>query len=68
MDRCWLKGIDADALPTVLCMGGFNIQWLLWAISWLSLPGRLLVLFALALHGVAGMKNFVQPTFDQTPP
>jgi len=37
----------------VLCAAGFNIRWLLRAIARLGLPGLLLALFALALHGGA---------------
>lgn len=33
MDRCWLKGIEGDALHAVLCAAGFNIRWLLRAIA-----------------------------------
>jgi len=67
MDRCWLKGAEGDALHAVLCAAGFNIRWLLRAIARLGLPGLLLALFALALHGAASMKNFVQPAFEPTP-
>jgi IS5 family transposase len=67
MDRCCLKGAEGDALQALLCAAGFNIRWLLRAIARLSLPGLLLALFALALCGGAGIRNFVQPAFEPTP-
>lgn len=39
IDRCWLKGAEADALHAVLCAAGFNIQGLLRVIARLGLPG-----------------------------
>lgn len=39
MDRCWLKGSDGDALHAVLCAAGFNIRWLLRALSRQLLAG-----------------------------
>jgi len=33
MDRCWLKGVEGDALHAVLCAAGFNIRWLMHAIA-----------------------------------
>jgi transposase, IS5 family len=33
MDRCWLQGATGDALHAVLCAAGFNIRWLLRAIT-----------------------------------
>jgi transposase, IS5 family len=33
MDRCWLGGSSGDALHAVLCAAGFNIRWLLRAIT-----------------------------------
>ena len=67
MDRCWLKGAAGDALHAVLCAAGFNIRWLLRAIARLGLPGLLLALFALALHGGASGRNLVQPALKPTP-
>lgn len=33
MDRCWLKGSEGDVLHALLCAAGFNIRWLLRAIT-----------------------------------
>jgi IS5 family transposase len=46
MNRCWLKGSEGDALHTVLCAAGFNLRWLLRAVTRMSLRFVLLVLTA----------------------
>jgi IS5 family transposase len=51
MDRCWLKGSEADALHAVLCAAGFNIRWLLRAIVRLGLAGLFFALTLLAFIG-----------------
>jgi IS5 family transposase len=33
MQRCWLKGSEGDALHAVLCAAGYNLRWLLRAIT-----------------------------------
>jgi len=33
MDRRWLKGPEGNAIHAVLCAAGFNLRWLLWAIT-----------------------------------
>lgn len=53
MDRCWLKGADGDALHAVLCAAGFNIRWLLRAISKMGLAALLLALTVMALYASA---------------
>ena len=39
MDRCWLHGAMGDALHALSCAAGYNIRWLLWAITRLGLGG-----------------------------
>ena len=50
MDRCWLSGSSGDALHAVLCAAGFNIRWLLRAITAKGLAALLLALSQLALY------------------
>jgi len=33
MDRCWLKGAVGDALHAVSCAAGFNLRWLMRAVT-----------------------------------
>ena len=53
MDRCWLQGQTGDALHAVLCAAGYNIRWLLRAITRLGLRGLLLRLFTLLARPAA---------------
>jgi IS5 family transposase len=39
MDRCWLQGAMGDALHALSCAAGYNIRWLLRAITRLGLRG-----------------------------
>jgi IS5 family transposase len=39
MDRCWLQGAMGDALHALSCAAGYNIRWLLRAITRLGLGG-----------------------------
>ncbi|MDI1260953.1 IS5 family transposase [Aquabacterium sp.] len=39
MDRCWLQGALGDALHALSCAAGYNIRWLLRAITRLGLKG-----------------------------
>ena len=50
MNRCWLSGSSGDALHAVLCAAGFNIRWLLRAITAKGLAALLLVFSRLALY------------------
>jgi len=50
MDRCWLGGSSGDALHAVLCAAGFNIRWLLRAITAKGLTALLLVFLHVALY------------------
>ena len=50
MDRCWLSGSAGDALHAVLCAAGFNIRWLLRAITAKGLAALLLVFSQLPLY------------------
>ena len=49
MDRCWLQGAVGDALHALSCAAGFNIRWLLRAITRLGLKGAFCALFAVVL-------------------
>jgi hypothetical protein len=49
MDRCWLQGAVGDALHALGCAAGYNIRWLLRAITRLGLKGLFCVLSAMAL-------------------
>ena len=50
MDCCWLGGSSGDALHAVLCAAGFNIRWLLRAITAKGLAALLLVFSQLTLY------------------
>jgi len=49
MDRCWFHGTLGDALHAVLCAAGYNLQWLLRAITRLGLKALLVRLEFMAL-------------------
>ena len=55
LDRCWLKGALGDALHAVSCAAGYNVRWLLRAITRLGLGPALLRLLQMALWGVRAM-------------
>ncbi len=42
MDRCWLRGATGDALHAVLCAAGYNLRWLLRAMTRMGLRALLL--------------------------
>jgi IS5 family transposase len=46
MDRCWLQGALGDALHALSCAAGYNIRWLLRAITRLGIRAVFLRLFA----------------------
>jgi transposase, IS5 family len=51
MRRCWLKGVEGDAMHAVACAAGYNIRWLLRWIAllrawWMAMLERDLTLFA----------------------
>jgi hypothetical protein len=52
MDRCHIKGSEADALHAVLCAAGYNIRWLLGMIVKKSLGLLLCLLQASGLRGL----------------
>ena len=51
MDRCWLQGALGDALHAISCAAGYDIRWLLRAITRLAAKRSLLVLLKLAMPG-----------------
>ena len=52
MDRCWLQGAVGDALHALSCAAGYNIRWLLRAITRLGLGGLFCALSALVAYGL----------------
>jgi IS5 family transposase len=48
MDRCWLQGAMGDALHALCCAAGYNIRWLLRAITRLGLKGLFCALIKVA--------------------
>ena len=50
MDRCWLQGAVGDALHALSCAAGYNIRWLLRAITRLGLGGLFCALFAMVMY------------------
>ena len=53
MDRCWLQGAVGDALHALSCAAGYNIRWLLRAITRLGLPGLFCALSAVVAYGLS---------------
>ena len=49
MDRCWLQGALGDAMHALGCAAGYNIRWLLRAITRMGLEGLFCALSAMAL-------------------
>ena len=49
MDRCWLQGAVGDALHALNCAAGYNIRWLLRAITRLGLGGLFCAFIAVVL-------------------
>ena len=52
MDRCWLQGAVGDALHALCCAAGYNIRWLLRAITRLGLQGLFCALSAVVMCAV----------------
>ena len=50
MDRCWLQGAVGDALHALSCAPGYNIRWLLRAITGLGLRGLFCALSAVTAY------------------
>jgi IS5 family transposase len=49
MERCWLQGALGDALHTISCAAGYNLRWLMRAITRLGLGPAFLRLLQAAL-------------------
>lgn len=56
MSRCWLKGALGDALHAIGCAAGYNLRWLLRAITRLGLGPVFLRLLRLALSLGQGLR------------
>ena len=52
MDRCWLQGAVGDALHALSCAAGYNIRWLLRAITRLGLSGLFCAFFAMVTYAL----------------
>lgn len=55
LDRCWLKGALGDALHAISCAAGYNLRWLLRAITRLGVGPAFLRLLRMALWAVRPM-------------
>jgi transposase, IS5 family len=65
MDRCWLRGALGDALHALSCAAGYNIRWLMRAISALGHKVaflRLLIVAVIARLSVSIGTSQYQPT------
>ena len=56
MDRCWLQGALGDALHTLSCAAGYNLRWLMRAITRLGLGPASLRLLQLAALAVSALR------------
>jgi transposase, IS5 family len=56
MDRCWLQGALGDALHAVSCAAGYNLRWLLRAITRLGIGPAFLRLLQAALSLAQAMR------------
>ena len=69
MDRCWLAGSIGDALHAVLCAAGFNLRWLMRAISrllakplsWASILAALTVVRSWIGAALADLRRMTLP-------
>jgi len=52
MDRCWLQGAVGDALHALSCAAGYNVRWLLRAITRLGLRRLFCALSAVLMYGL----------------
>jgi len=57
MDRCWLKGSLGDALHTISCAAGYNLRWLLRAITTLGIGPAFLCLLQWALLPALALRS-----------
>ena len=64
MDRCWLQGAVGDALHALSCAAGYNIRWLMRAITRLGLKGLFYTLSVLVLCAVS-MRRAVWSTSNR---
>jgi len=55
LDRCWLKGALGDALHAISCAAGYNLRWLLRAITRLGIGPVFLCLFQMVLVSTTAM-------------
>jgi transposase, IS5 family len=68
MDRCWLQGALGDALHTLSCAAGYNLRWLMRAITRLGLgPAFLRLLQWAALAASALRASHLAPARTWAP-
>ena len=68
MDRCWLQGALGDALHSISCAAGYNLRWLLRAITRLGLGAVFLRLLQAALWPVPTAQATHRPYGSHTGP
>jgi transposase, IS5 family len=56
MDRCWLQGALGDALHTLSCAAGYNLRWLMRAITRLGLGPAFLRLLQMAALAASALR------------
>ena len=61
MDRCWLQGAVGDALHALCCAAGYNIRWLLRAITRLGLQGLFCALSEVVMCVVGLLEALLTP-------
>jgi IS5 family transposase len=68
MDRCWLKGAVGDGLHALSCAAGYNIRWLLRAITRLGLGGLFCALTAVLMYVASALSAVLdrQPSRGST--
>lgn len=57
MDRCWLQGALGDALHTINCAAGYNLRWLMRAITRLGLGPAFLRLLQCAALAASALRS-----------
>lgn len=57
MDRCWLQGALGDALHSISCAAGYNVRWLMRAITRLGISPAFLRLLQPALSQLRALQS-----------
>ena len=64
MDRCWLSGAAGDAIHAVLCAAGYNLRWLLRAMTRLGLSALFLRSVAAVLVALVSPRVWLRNQHD----